>query len=91
MKVLAAGLQQLGDQCEKISRELAAAAAPAAVVASTWQANAGTVSIAAAAASKDLGTIVRRVDTRGVHYTTTGTAYTATDQRNAGRLRGLTG
>ena len=91
LKVLAAGLHQLGGECEKISGELAAAGGTLVVATSPWQSNAQTVNIAAAAAGKDLGAIAGRVGARGVHYSTAGTAYTATDEEGAGRIRGLAG
>jgi hypothetical protein len=89
LKVLAAGLHQLGSECEQISGELATAAASAVVAASSWQSNARAVNVATTAASKDVGAIARRVGSRGVEYRTAGSAYTATDEEGAGRFRGL--
>jgi hypothetical protein len=68
LKVLVAGLHQLGAECEGVSDELSVAAAPSVVVASPWQSNAGAVNIAVAAAGKDLTAIAERVDRRGANY-----------------------
>ncbi|MDI3312988.1 MAG: hypothetical protein QJR12_01510 [Mycobacterium sp.] len=89
LRVLAAGLHQLGDECEKIGGELAAAGAPMAVAAWPWQSNTGTINIAAAAAGKDVVAIRQRIATRGADYHAAGTAYTATDDDGAARFRGL--
>ncbi|MDI3313051.1 MAG: hypothetical protein QJR12_01840 [Mycobacterium sp.] len=88
LRVRAAGLHQLGDECEKIGGELAAAAVPMAVAASPWQSNTGTINIAAAA-GKDVVAMTQRIATRGADYHAAGTAYTATDDDGAARFRGL--
>lgn len=41
LKVLAAGLHQVGAKCEKLGGELSATAVPSFVAASPWQASAG--------------------------------------------------
>jgi hypothetical protein len=89
LKVLAAGLHQLGTECEKISGELSAAAAPSFVAASTWQSTAATAKVAADAASKDLAAVAERVGRRGADYSQAGAMYTATEDESAGRFRGL--
>jgi hypothetical protein len=89
MKVLAAGLRQLGDTCEKMAAELSTSAAFSLITASPWQSNATTVNIGAAAASRDLIVIAQRVDTRGAGYSKAGTAYTGTEDDNAAQLRRL--
>ena len=89
LKVLASGLHQLGARCETLGGQLSTPAAPSFVAASPWQASAGVVNTASAAARKDLTAIAERVGTRGTHYSTAATAYTETDEDGAGRLRGL--
>jgi hypothetical protein len=88
LKVLAAGLHQVGAKCEKLGGELSAAAVPSFVAASPWQASAGAVNIATAAARKDVAAIAQRVSTRGADYSKAGTAYTAADEKSGGRFRG---
>ncbi len=87
--VLAAGLHRLGGQCERISGELAAAAASPVTGVSSWQCNAAAVHVAAAAAGKDLGAIAGRVGNRGGHYHTAASAYTSMDEEGAQRFRAL--
>ncbi|BCQ08795.1 hypothetical protein JMUB5695_02234 [Mycobacterium heckeshornense] len=89
LRVLAVGLRQLGAECETICGELSAAAARSFVAASPWQSTVGSVTLAAAAASKDLAAIARRVGARGADYSMAGIAYTGTEDHSAARLRGL--
>jgi hypothetical protein len=91
LKVLAAGLAQLGNECETISGGLCADSAASFVAASVWQSNAGAVNIAAATARKDLAAIAARIRTRGANYATAGNRYTETKDASATRLRGLVG
>ncbi|GFG73214.1 hypothetical protein [Mycobacterium botniense] len=89
MRVLAAGLVQLGTDCETISAGLAAHTAGPVVAASAWQSNVGAVNLAAAAARTNLGAIATRIADRGRHYGAAGAAYPTTDQDNAVMLREL--
>lgn len=89
LKVLAAGLHQLGARCETLGAELSTAAASSFVAASPWLANAGAVNIAAAAARKDLTAVAQRLGARGAHYPTAGSAYTENDEESGEQFRGL--
>jgi hypothetical protein len=89
LKVLAAGLHQLGARCEKLSGELCAEAAPSFVAASPWQANAGALNIACSELRKDLAVLAGRLSTRGTKYSRAGASYTATDDDGAAKFRGL--
>ncbi|KAA8956035.1 hypothetical protein [Mycobacterium sp.] len=89
LKVLVAGLAQLGSECETVSAGLSGGAAASFVAASVWQSNAGAVNLAAAAARTNLGAIAARIGARGGHYAAACVAYTETDQDNAVTLREL--
>jgi hypothetical protein len=89
LKVLASGLHQLANKCEKIAGELAANAQSPSISTSGWQSSAVTARTAAAHAGKDLSSIATRVNARGAHYNAAATAYTQTEEQNTRRLRGL--
>jgi hypothetical protein len=89
LKVLAAGLQQLGTTCEKIAGELSAGAVRSFVAASPWQSNAATVNIGAAGAGEDLIALAQRVGTRAADYSKAFTMYTDNEDGSAARFRGL--
>jgi hypothetical protein len=89
LKVLAAGLCELGTQCEKLGAELSAEAAASFVAASPWQSNVGTVSIAATAARKDMAGLANRIETRAANYSRAGAKYTATEEDSAAQFRRL--
>ncbi|HTZ14393.1 MAG TPA: hypothetical protein VMC78_12385 [Mycobacterium sp.] len=89
LKVLASGLHQLANKCEKIAGELAADAQPPSTSTSGWQSSAVTARTAAARAGKDLSSIATRINARGAHYSAAATAYTQTEEQNTRRLRGL--
>ena len=89
LKVLASGLHQLANKCDKIAGELAADAQPPSIAASGWQSSAATARTAAAHAGKDLSSIATRIDTRGARYNAIADAYTQTEEQNSRRLRGL--
>jgi hypothetical protein len=89
LKVLASGLRQLANKCEKIAGELAADAQPPSIATSGWQSSAATARAAAAHAGKDLSSIATRITTRGAHYNAAATAFTEMEEQNTRRLRGL--
>lgn len=89
LKVVAAGLHQLGNTCEKISGELSTDAKPPSLGKSGWQSSATTAHTAATGAGKDLAAIATRIGTRGTYYNTAGTAYTQTEHESAAKLRKL--
>jgi hypothetical protein len=89
LKVLASGLHQLANKCEKIAGELAADAKPPSMSTSGWQSSAATARTAAAHAGKDLSSIATRINTRGTLCNAAATAYTKTEEQNTRRLRGL--
>jgi len=89
LKVLASGLHQLANKCDKIAGELAADAQPPSMSTSGWQSSAATARTAAAHAGKDLSSIATRIDARGAHYNSVADAYTRTEEENTRRLRGL--
>lgn len=61
LKVLASGLHQLANKCEKIAGELAADAKPPSMSTSGWQSSAATARTAAAHAGKDLSRAIARI------------------------------
>lgn len=89
LKVLAAGLHELGARCETLSGELSTSAAPSFVAASSWQANAGAINIACAGSRKDVAALTGRLEASGTKYAKAGTSYTQTEEESAGSLRGL--
>jgi hypothetical protein len=89
LKVLASGLHQLANKCEKIAGELDADAQPPSISTSGWQSSAVTAHTAAAHAGKDLSSIATRINTRGALYNAAATAYTQIEEQNKRRLRGL--
>jgi hypothetical protein len=89
LKVLAAGLYELGIKCEKLGAELFAEAAASFVAASPWQSNAGTVNIAATGARKDMAGLANRIDSRAANYSRAGAKYTETEQDSAAQFRRL--
>lgn len=89
LKVLAAGLHELGARCETRIGELSTAAAPSLVDASSWQANAGAVNIAYAGSRRDLTALTGRMKASGTKYAEAGTSYTQTEEESAASLRGL--
>jgi hypothetical protein len=86
LKVLAAGLHELGTKCEKLGTELVAEAAASFVATSPWQSNAGTVNLAATEARKDMTELAKRIDTRAANYSRAGTKYTANEQDSAAQF-----
>jgi hypothetical protein len=89
LKVLASGLHQLANKCDKIAGELATDAQPPSISTSGWQSSAVTARSAAAHAGKDLSSIATRITTRGAEYNAVADAYTRTEEQNLRRLRGL--
>jgi hypothetical protein len=89
LKVLAAGLHELGAKCEKLGTELFAEAAASFVATSPWQSNAGTVDIAVAGARKDMAELAKQIDTRAANYSRAGAEYTATEADSAALFRRL--
>jgi hypothetical protein len=89
LKVLAAGLCELGTNCEKLGAELFTEAAASFVAASPWQSNAGTVNIAAAGARKDMAGLAKRIDTRAANYSRAGAEYIVTEEDSAAQFRRL--
>ncbi|MGB7868967.1 MAG: hypothetical protein WBM01_11930 [Mycobacterium sp.] len=61
LKMLASGLHQLANKCEKIAGELAADAKPPSMSTSGWQSSAATARTAAAHAGKDLSRAIAKI------------------------------
>jgi hypothetical protein len=91
LKVLTAGLHQLGARCESLGGGFSADAAPSFVAASPWQANAGAVNTAGAGSRKDVAALAGRMHATGSKYAEVGTRYTETDKDGAAQLRELAG
>ncbi|MGH3959888.1 hypothetical protein [Mycobacterium sp.] len=83
----ASGLHQLAAPAQRWGGELSAAAASSPLAVSVWQANAGAVNIACAAARKDLAVMATRMDASAAKFVTAGVAYTANEETSAGALQ----
>lgn len=83
VKVLAAGLRQLGLRCEAVSGELSAAAAVPPASASSWQTNAAVVNASQAEACADLAIAASRLEARAEMYTKAASDYTTNEQHAA--------
>lgn len=89
LKVLASGLHQLANKCDKASSDLSADATPPAISTSGWTTSAVTAHVMAERAGKDVSAVAAHFAARAVHFNLEGTAFTQHDQHGAAQLRGV--
>lgn len=86
LQVVVAGLRQLGTTCERLGRELSAAAGPSWAAGSPWQSTAATVEVACAAARQDLAVMAARLQASGTRYLRAADDFVATEDAGAAAL-----
>jgi UDP-N-acetylglucosamine enolpyruvyl transferase len=85
LKVLAAGLHEMGAECEMAAADLSSVAPPP-VAASSWQGTAAVVNMASAGSRKDVAALAAQIGAFGANLHDAGDSYTTIDGDAAARL-----